>query len=100
MSTYKFKWDHNKATSNITKHQITFEEAKTVFYDDYARLIPDPDSSFGEERFILLGQSANLKTLIVCHCYLDADEEIVRIISARKASKHERKQYEGFNHAR
>ena len=98
MSDLTFEWDQNKASSNIKKHGIAFEEAKSVFYDTHARLIPDPDSSFGEERFIILGQSSDYKTLIVCHCYREPDDRI-RIISARKADKFERKQYEGFRYA-
>ena len=58
---------------------MTFDEAPLVFYDDHCRLIPDPDSSIGEKRFILLGQSQELKTLLVCHCYRDA-EQTIRII--------------------
>ena len=69
-----------------------------MFYDDYGRLIPDPDSSTGAERFIIFGQSTKLNTLVVCHCYRDIDETI-HIISARKADKRECKQYEGFRHA-
>ncbi len=98
MNTYKFEWDQNKADSNRIKHGVSFDEAKTVFYDGHGRLIPDPDSSINEERFILLGQSSEFKTLIVCHCYRDENESI-RIISARKADKGERKQYEGFHYA-
>jgi uncharacterized DUF497 family protein len=98
MTTYKFEWDPNKADSNRIKHGVSFDEAKSVFYDDRGRLIPDPDSSIYEERFILLGQSSEFKTLIVCHCYRDENESI-RIISARKADKGERKQYEGFHYA-
>lgn len=98
MGNLTFEWDLSKASSNIKKHGITFEEAQSVFYDFHARLIPDPDSSFGEERFIILGQSADFKTLVVCHCYREPDDRI-RIISARRADKHERKQYEGFKHA-
>ncbi|WP_448550531.1 BrnT family toxin [Thalassotalea fusca] len=98
MSDLTFEWDQNKASSNIKKHGIAFEEAKSVFYDTHARLIPDPDSSFGEERFIILGQSSDYKTLVVCHCYREPDDRI-RIISARKADKFERKQYEGFRNA-
>ncbi len=98
MSELIFEWDPNKATSNYSKHGVTFEEAESVFYDSLARMIPDPDSSHGEERFILLGQSSQFKTLVVCHCYREPDDRI-RIISARKADKHERKQYERFSHA-
>jgi uncharacterized DUF497 family protein len=70
MTAYKFEWDQNKADSNRIKHGISFEEAKSAFYDDQGRLIPDPDpdSSIHEKRFILLGESSQFKTLIVCHC--------------------------------
>ena len=98
MTAYNFEWDQDKADSNKIKHGVSFGEAKTVFYDDYARLIQDPNNSIHEERFILLGQSSEFKTLIVCHCYRGENESI-RIISARKADKYERKQYEGFHHA-
>jgi uncharacterized DUF497 family protein len=98
MNTYKFEWDPNKASSNIKKHGVSFEEAISVFYDDYGRLISDPDSSIGEERFILLGRSAQFNTIVVCHCYKEQNESI-RIISARKADKRERTQYEGFYYA-
>jgi uncharacterized DUF497 family protein len=97
MNDVRFEWDINKAEANIKKHGVTFEEAKSVFFDHYARLIPDPDS-LGEERFIILGQSSNFNTLVVCHCYREPDERI-RIISARKAEKRERKQYEVFRDA-
>lgn len=98
MDELKFEWDSAKAESNINKHGVSFDEASTVFYDELARLIPDPDSSIMEERFIILGQSKNLKLLVVCHCYRD-EEQVIRIISARKADKHERKSYEVFRHA-
>ena len=94
-----FEWDEEKDSSNQTKHGVSFEEAKTVFFDDYARLIPDPDHSDKEERFILLGFSSLIRLLVVCHCYRKNDE-VVRIISARKATKTEKKQYEGFRHER
>ena len=98
MSYLTFEYDPNKAESNRRKHGVTFDEAESVFYDEYARLIPDPDSSFGEERFIILGLSEKYNTLVVCHCYRGADER-VRIISARKADKTERKKYEEFRYA-
>jgi uncharacterized DUF497 family protein len=90
-----FYWDENKAKSNLIKHKISFEEAKTVFDDDNARLIYDPDHSEDEDRFILLGQSCNFKILTVVHCYRD-DENNIRIISARKSTKNEEKQYKEF----
>jgi len=98
MGDVKFEWDPNKASSNIKKHGVSFDEAQSVFFDSYARLISDPDSSFGEERFIILGQSSDCKALVVCHCYREPDDNI-RIISARKADKFERKQYEEYRYA-
>ena len=89
----EFTWDPDKAHSNERKHGIAFEEAVTVFVDEKAILIPDPDHSSREDRFLILGMSFKLRVLIVCHCYRENDETI-RIISARKASRPERKQYE------
>ena len=74
------------------KHKISFEEAKSVFYDTNALLINDPENSSDEDRFILLGLSKNLNLLVVCHCYR-CSETVIRIISARKATKNETKQY-------
>lgn len=98
MSYLNFEWDPNKGASNKRKHGVTFDEAESVFYDEYARVIPDPDSSIGEEHFIIMGLSQYNNTLVVCHCYRESDEQI-RIISARKAEKRERKQYEDFRYA-
>ena len=98
MDSLNFEWDENKNISNQKKHDgVTFDEAKTVFSDELARLIPDPDHSVGEERFILMGLSSQLKLLLVSHC--EVNSETIRIISARKADKLERKQYEGYGHA-
>ncbi len=97
MSDLYFEWDSAKNASNIKKHGISFEEAKTVFSDDFARLIADPEHSEEEERFIVLGESIESNLLIVCHCV--RDEESVRIISARKADKKERRTYENFRYA-
>ena len=88
MKPLRFEWDEDKAKSNLKKHKVSFEEAKTAFYDENARLIPDPEHSEEEDRFILMGLSAGVKMLIVCHCYRES-EEIIRIISARKATKRE-----------
>ena len=88
----KFSWDENKADSNYSKHGVTFEEAKGVFYDENALLIDDPDHSDDEERFIILGMSKEFKILVVCHCYRDSSKNI-RIISARKATKREQRGY-------
>jgi len=97
MSGIYFEWDLNKNASNQKKHGISFEEAKTAFSDEFARLIADPDHSQEEDRFILLGTSIESNLLIVCNCI--RDEESVRIISARKADKKERKAYENFRYA-
>ena len=90
-----FTWDNKKNSVNTQKHGISFDEAKSVFYDDNARLMHDPDHSEEEERFLILGLSEKLNMLVVCHCYRENDE-IIRIISARKATKNEKKQYEEF----
>jgi uncharacterized DUF497 family protein len=82
----------NKNLTNIKKHKISFEEAKTVFFDENARVIPDPEHSENEERSIILGISHKLKLLIVVHTYRENDE-VIRIISARKATKSESKYY-------
>lgn len=95
MKTLIFEWDKTKAESNLKKHGISFEEAKTIFDDEYARLILDPDHCEKEERFILLGMSYTLKILTVVHCYRD-NEGVIRIISARKSTKNETKQYKEF----
>lgn len=95
MKSLTFEWDPTKALSNVKKHGVTFEEAKTVFDDDFARLLHDPDHSEEEERFILLGMSYTLKILTVVHCYRDQDGTI-RIISARESTKNEARQYKEF----
>jgi uncharacterized DUF497 family protein len=92
MNRLEFSWDPEKAASNKKKHGVSFEEAKTVFYDENARLINDPDHSDEEDRFILLGLSLKPRLLTVCHCYR-MKESVIRIISARKATKNEHKLY-------
>ncbi len=87
-----FVWDNTKNRANKKKHGVSFEEAETVFYDKAARLISDPDHSEDEDRFILLGMSSDSKVLVVVHVYKENDE-IIRIISARKATKHEQSKY-------
>lgn len=87
-----FEWDERKARTNASKHGITFEEAKSVFRDERALLIDDPDHSDQEDRFVLLGLSSNLKLLTVCHCYR-SEGNVIRIISARKATSREAKIY-------
>lgn len=92
MTTLRFEWDERKASANAKKHGVSFEEAKSVFVDERAKLIDDPDHSEGEDRFILLGLSSALRLLLVCHCYR-IDGNVIRIISARKASANESKSY-------
>lgn len=96
MRQIEFEWDDQKAQINKAKHGITFEEACTVFDDEDAILFDDPDHSEAEDRFILLGISSKTNILVVCHCYRGADDTI-RIISARKATKNEARQYSEIN---
>lgn len=95
MNKINFSWDKNKAQTNLQKHKVSFEEAQTVFDDEDARLIFDPDHSENEDRFILLGYSKSSKILTVVHCYRD-DEQNIRLISARKSTKDEESQYREF----
>jgi uncharacterized DUF497 family protein len=89
-----FEWDAAKAKSNLKKHDISFEEAQSVFYDEFALQFYDEENSDNEERFIMLGVSNPSNLLVVCHCERGKGE-IIRIISARKATKNERQYYEG-----
>jgi uncharacterized protein len=88
----RFEWDVTKARANRKRHGISFEEARSVFLDDNALLIDDPDHSVQELRFLLLGISSHLRTLVVCHCSRDRGN-VIRIISARKADRSERNLY-------
>ena len=92
MAKIRFEWDPKKSTSNKRKHGVSFEEASTVFSDENALLLSDPEHSDAEDRFVLLGLSAALRTLVVCHCYREG-EKVIRIISARKTTRAERTQY-------
>ena len=92
MSTLRFEWDDQKAVANFKKHGVRFEEAKSVFVDERAKLIDDPDHSEDEDRFVLLGLSSALRLLLVCHCYR-SDGNVIRIIAARKAIAREFKSY-------
>ncbi len=92
MKKLVFEWDDKKNASNVRKHGVSFEEAKTVFFDENAIEFDDPDHSFQEERFILLGISQSLNVSVVCHCYRTVESKI-RIISARKATKKEQNVY-------
>ncbi len=89
-----FEWDENKAKINYTKHKVTFEEAQTVFYDENALLLADEKHSNEEDRFILMGMSSMMNTLLVRFCERSSNNnEIIRIISSRKANKKEIEQY-------
>ncbi|AMS31726.1 hypothetical protein AEM42_03725 [Betaproteobacteria bacterium UKL13-2] len=89
-----FEWDPPKAATNLKKHQISFEEARSVFFDEFAVQFFDEAHSLDEERFLLLGMSSGAKLLIVCHCERN-EGEVIRIISARKATKRESEFYQG-----
>ena len=92
MEHIAFEWDENKNSINKKKHKISFDEAKTVFYDEDALMISDSEHSEQEERFVILGTSSKANLLVVCHCYRQS-ETVIRIISARKATKNEEHQY-------
>jgi uncharacterized DUF497 family protein len=93
MIELSFEWDPGKAATNAGKHGVTFEEAKTVFNDEHALLIDDPDHSKSEDRFILMGHSLRCRVLVVVHCFRQGGK-VIRLISARLAGKQERKTYE------
>jgi hypothetical protein len=90
----KFIWDEEKSRINFQKHGVSFNEAKTVFSDDFIIYLADEEHSHDEERFIVIGESARSRLLVVCHCYRENDE-IIRIISARRAEKRETEMYYG-----
>ena len=92
MSTLCFEWDERKAAANVRKHGVSFEEAKSVFLDERGKLINDPDHSEDEDRFVLLGLSSALRLLLVCHCSR-SEGNVIRVISARKATAHESMSY-------
>jgi len=92
VSTLRFEWDDRKATANAKKHGVKFEEARSVFVDERAKLIDDPDHSETEDRFVLLGLSSAIRLLLVCHCYR-GEGNVIRIISARKATAQESRNY-------
>ena len=97
MAAPRFEWDPRKDAENQRKHRISFQEGRTVFADEYAVLLDDPDHSTAEERYILLGLSTSFRVLVVVHTYRRGDDTI-RIISARKATKPERRQYDARWH--
>jgi len=92
MNKLQFEWDERKKKANIKKHGVSFDEARTVFYDENAIQFFDPDHSEDEDRFILLGMSFKLQILVVCHCFRKS-ETVVRIISVRKADRNEENEY-------
>ena len=92
MAGIRFEWDPSKERANLRKHGISFEEAQTVFFDELALYMADPDHSDDEDRFLLLGLSAELRVILVCHCYRKY-ERVIRLISARKATRPELAQY-------
>lgn len=92
MPELRFDWDPRKADANLAKHGVPFAEAKTAFSDELGFVLEDPAHSADEERFILLGLSANLRLLVVVHCLRERGQ-VIRLISARPASRRERTQY-------
>lgn len=90
----KFEWDPAKARANVKKHGVSFEEAQSIFYDECAVQFFDEDHSADEQRFLLLGMSTRANLLLVCHCEREAGQ-VIRIISARKATKRESAFYGG-----
>jgi uncharacterized DUF497 family protein len=92
MKYIRFLWDESKGLVNRRKHGVSFDEAQSAFYDPLARVMADPEHSEAEERFLLLGMSRRLRILMVCHCYRES-EEVIRIISARRATTREAEQY-------
>ena len=84
----RFEWDAKKDLLNRRKHSVNFEDAATAFFDEYGVVIGDPDHSYHEERFLLLGLTSKLKLLVICFCDRKGGN-VIRIISARKANKAE-----------
>jgi len=95
MTNYRFEWDNNKAKTNLVKHKISFEEATSVFKDENAISLSDEEHSEAEERWVTIGMDSVTRTLVVIHTYISIDHDNcnIRIISARKATKHEEKIY-------
>ncbi len=92
MAELRFEWDSRKNRLNRKKHGVSFSEAESVFVDERGLFMADPAHSEDEDRFVLLGLSASIRLLLVCHCYRESDQ-VIRIISARKATRLERAQY-------
>src|ERR1019366_1509058 len=92
MADLRFEWDPQKAAANLAKHGVSFQEAESVFSDEAALLLDDPEHSNAEDRFVLIGLSVKLRVLIVVHCYRES-EDLIRLVSARKADRLEQRQY-------
>ena len=92
MTELRFEWDPKKNRENRRRHKVSFEEGETAFADEHGLLMADPDHSEDEDRFILLGSSATLRLLVVCHTYR-VEDKVIRLISVRKADRSERSQY-------
>lgn len=92
MTELKFEWDRKKESANVKKHGVSFEQARTAFYDENAVQFFDPDHSDDEDQFLLLGISLKLRVLVVCHCFRESDT-VITIISARKADGDEENEY-------
>jgi hypothetical protein len=90
----RFEWDPSKASENLKRHRISFDEAQTVFFDEFAIQFFDEEHPSAEDRFLMLGLSSNARLLLVCHCER-RNGEVIRIISARKATKLEASHYKG-----
>jgi uncharacterized DUF497 family protein len=88
----QFEWDPRKAANNLRKHKVSFEEAQTVFQDEFAMIFPDEDHSKSEDREIIIGRSAQSRILLVC--FIERERDLVRLISARRATKYERDDFE------
>ena len=93
MDPIRFEWDPRKAAANARKHGVAFDEAETAFYDDHAQVLADPDHADDEPRFLLLGMSAALRVLVVVHA-VRGRGSVIRLISARRATRAERAQYD------
>jgi uncharacterized DUF497 family protein len=89
----RFEWDPAKDKANVRKHKVSFQEAESVFADEHARLLDEPDHSDGEDRYVLMGLSSRFRVLVVVHTYRGS-ENIIRLISARRATKAERAYYD------
>jgi len=92
MDRLEFEWNTRKDKANVRKYGVSFAEAKTAFFDENAIQFFDPDNSEDEDRFLLLGVSYKLNTLVICHCFKEK-ETVIRIVSARKADKDEEEAY-------